>query len=92
MIITVPRDFAQHHFYSNGMRVPANLQLFEGQKHSVVVELDKYFPCISVGNLSGRKIKESDAIGVIQKFGVTKFERFHPPHPHTAIYFKILNE
>ena len=92
MIITVPKRYIQHTHYSNGMRVPAGFQLFENSKYSVMVELDKLFPCVSVGLLSGKEAKEQDAAVVIREFGIVNFERILPPHPSRAVYFRILNE
>ena len=92
MIITIPKDFTVHPCFSNGMKVPHDFQLLENGRYSVTIQMDKDYPLIAVGDLSGKKIKEKNAVEVARRFGITNLERFTPRHPTRCVYFRILNE
>lgn len=86
MIITAPKNFKAHG------TLPDGTMLFSNKNYSVAVTLDKQEPIVSVNARGISRTKESDAVEILRKFGITHFERFSPRHRHNAVYFKILNE
>lgn len=86
MTITAPKSYEYHG------DLPDGTMLFSNKKYSIAITLDEQDQIVSVNARGIGRTKESAALHELQKFGITKIERFFPWHRHNAIYFRILNE